>query len=76
MKSINSTLWGTAVLVLLMGLIYEVHSLDGLRCHDMLTVFNKDWFWHSGNITIITTTIREMALLMAEIFKYVVTSKI
>jgi hypothetical protein len=30
-----------------MGGIYEVCHLDGLRCHDTHTRFNKDWFRHS-----------------------------
>jgi hypothetical protein len=30
-----------------MGGIYEVRRLDGLRCHDIHTKFDKDWFRHS-----------------------------
>jgi hypothetical protein len=38
------------VLVLVSGLIYEVHRWDGLRWHDLHTEFLEDWFRHSGNI--------------------------
>jgi hypothetical protein len=36
-----------AMLVLLMGRIYEVRRWDGLRCHATHTKFHKDWFRHS-----------------------------
>jgi hypothetical protein len=36
------------MLVLLMGVIYEVHRLDGLRWTDKRTKFQEDWFRHSG----------------------------
>jgi hypothetical protein len=32
------------MLVLLTELIYELRSLNGLRCHGMHVKFNKDWF--------------------------------
>jgi hypothetical protein len=35
----------------LLGGIYEVRRLDGLRCHDIHTKFHKDWFSHSKVIT-------------------------
>jgi hypothetical protein len=38
------------MLVLLMGVIYEVHRRDGLTRHDMDTKFHEDWFGHSSNI--------------------------
>jgi hypothetical protein len=31
----------------LMGGIYEVRRLDGLRCHDIHAKFHKNWFSHS-----------------------------
>jgi hypothetical protein len=30
-----------------MGGIYEVRRWNGLRCHDILIKFHKDWFRHS-----------------------------
>jgi hypothetical protein len=46
------------VLVLLMGMMYEIHRSDNLRCHDIHTKFHEDWFGHSGNIkAIITLTV-------------------
>jgi hypothetical protein len=35
MKSVENTIWEAATLVLLMGVFYEVHRLDGLRWHDI-----------------------------------------
>jgi hypothetical protein len=29
------------------GVIYEVHSSDGLRCHEIHTTSHKYWFRHS-----------------------------
>jgi hypothetical protein len=31
----------------LMTGIYELRRSDGLRCHDVSTIFHKDWFSHS-----------------------------
>jgi hypothetical protein len=31
----------------LMGVIYEVHRFDGLRCHDIHTEFHNNWYSHS-----------------------------
>jgi hypothetical protein len=35
------------MLVLLMGVIYELRRRDGIRCHDIDTKFHKVWFCHS-----------------------------
>jgi hypothetical protein len=55
-NEVNTTIqYGmAAVLVLLMGVIYEIHCWDGLRWHDKHTKFHEDWYWHSGNIKVIT----------------------
>jgi hypothetical protein len=52
------------MLVLLMGGIYEVCRLNGLRRHDMHTKFHDDRFRHLSNITVITATIREAVMLV------------
>jgi hypothetical protein len=66
MKSIKQYNWGAgaAVLILLMGVIYELHRWDGLRSYDLNTKFHEDWFGHSGNIKVITSTIWEAAVLV------------
>jgi hypothetical protein len=51
-------------LVLLMGVIYEVHHCDGLRWHDMHTKFHEGLFGHSDNIKVITSTISEAIVLV------------
>jgi hypothetical protein len=57
-NEVNKTIvYETAVLVLLTGMIYEVHRSDGLKRHDIRTKFHEDWFGHSGNIKVITWTI-------------------
>jgi hypothetical protein len=43
----NKSVWEAAMLVLLMGGIYEVSRLDDFRCHD-------DRFWHSSKIKVTT----------------------
>jgi hypothetical protein len=45
------------MLVLLMGGIYELSRLNGLRWHDIHTKFHDDRFRNLSNITVITTTI-------------------
>jgi hypothetical protein len=35
---------GKLVLVLLVGVIYEVHHWDGLRWNDKFNKFHGDWF--------------------------------
>lgn len=52
------------MLVLLMAVIYEIHRRDGNRRHNILTKFHEDWFGHSGNIKVITSTISEAARLV------------
>jgi hypothetical protein len=54
------------VLVLLMGVIYEVHRWDGVRWHDIRTKFQEDWLGHSGNTKAITSTI--LVLLVGRIY--------
>jgi hypothetical protein len=44
-----------AVLVLLMGVIYEVYRGDGLRRHGIHTEFHEDWLRHSRNINVTTS---------------------
>jgi hypothetical protein len=59
------------VSVLLMGMIYDVHRCDGHRRHDIHTKFHEEWFGHSGNGNVITSTIREAAvfvLLMGRVY--------
>jgi hypothetical protein len=59
MKSIRNTIWDTTVLVLVMGVIYEVHRWDSLRRHDIDVRIksHEDWFRHSGNIKVIASTL-------------------
>jgi hypothetical protein len=38
------------MLVLLMGIIYEVHHWDGHRWHGMHTMLHEVWYGHSDNI--------------------------
>jgi succinate dehydrogenase hydrophobic anchor subunit len=45
------------MLVLLMGVIYEVHRLNGLRWHDIRTSFHYDRFRYLSNTKVITATI-------------------
>jgi hypothetical protein len=51
------------MLVLLRGVIYEVHRWEGLKWHDTRTKFNEDWFGRSGNINVITLIIWVAAVL-------------
>jgi hypothetical protein len=64
MKLQNNKISEAAILVLLMGVIYEVHSWEGLRWSDTCTMFHEDWFGDSGNIKVITSTIWEAAILI------------
>jgi hypothetical protein len=43
MKAKKNPILEAAVLVLLMGVIYEVYHSDGLRWHDTCTKFHQDW---------------------------------
>jgi hypothetical protein len=52
------------VLVLLMGVIYEVHRWADLRWHDMHTKFHEDWFGHSAIIKVVPSTVRDAAVLV------------
>jgi hypothetical protein len=52
------------MLVLSMGVIYEVSRWYGLKWHDTRTKFLEDVFGHSGNIKIITSTIWEVSVLV------------
>jgi hypothetical protein len=52
------------VLVLLMGLIYEVHRWDGLWWHDIHTKSHDDMFRHSITIKGIISTIWEATVLV------------
>jgi hypothetical protein len=52
------------VLVLLMGVIYEVHRSDGLRWHDIHTKSHDDRFRHSINFKGSTSTVREAVMLV------------
>jgi hypothetical protein len=71
-KVTTSTISEAAVLILLMGMIYEIRFGDGLRWHDVDTIFHSDLLRHSGNIKVITTTISEdvvLVLLMGRIYE-------
>jgi hypothetical protein len=71
-KVITSTTSEAVVLVLLMGMIYEVRCGDGLVRHDICTKFHSDLFRHSSNIKFITATISEVVVLvlpMARIYE-------
>jgi hypothetical protein len=46
------------MLTLLIGGIYDVRSSDGLKCHDLHTIFYDDRFRHSTNIKVITSNWR------------------
>jgi hypothetical protein len=60
----KNKIWQAAVLVLLMGVIYEVHRWGGLSWHDICTRLHEDWFEHSGYIKVITSTIWEVVVLV------------
>jgi hypothetical protein len=47
-----------------MGMIHEVHNWDGFRWHDIHTKFHEDWFRHSSNIKVITSTIQKAVALV------------
>jgi hypothetical protein len=67
----TTTIWETAVLILLMGGIYEISHWNGLRWHDIHTKFHNDQFRHSSDIKVITSTIWEdavLVLLMWEVY--------
>jgi hypothetical protein len=53
-----------AVLVLLMGEIYEVHRWDGFKWHNIHMTFNDDQFGHWSNIKVTASTIWEAAVLL------------
>jgi hypothetical protein len=52
------------VLVLMMGVVYEVHRWDGIRSHCIHTKFYEGYFVYSGNTMVITSTCREAAVLV------------
>jgi hypothetical protein len=64
MKSAKNSILETAVLLLLMGMIYEVCCWDGLRWHDAHMKFYEDGFCYSGNTEVITSTIWEATVLV------------
>jgi hypothetical protein len=47
-----------------MGATYEVHRWDVHRRNYKHTKFHKDWFWHSGNIKVITSTICQLGVFI------------
>jgi hypothetical protein len=51
------------VLILLMGVIYEVEMASGVTIY-MHTKFHDDWIRHSSNITNITSIISVAAVLV------------
>jgi hypothetical protein len=63
-SEVKNKIWEAAVLVLLMGGIYDVRQWDGLRCHDTHTKFNKDWVRHSSNIKLIASAAWVAAMLV------------
>jgi hypothetical protein len=52
------------MLLLLMGGIYEVRRLDGLRWHDTRVKLSGDWLRRSSNIKVITATFSEAENLL------------
>jgi hypothetical protein len=52
------------VLVFLMGVICEVDYSVGLRYRDICTKFHEDWFSHSRNIKVNTSTVRDAIVLV------------
>jgi hypothetical protein len=60
----KGTVLEAAVLVLLMGVIYEVHRSDELRWHNIHSKFHEHWFERSGNIKAATSTVLEAAVLV------------
>jgi hypothetical protein len=60
----NNTILEAAVLLLLIGLIYEVHHWDGLTWHNIYTKFREDRLEHSGNIKVIISIIWEVVMLI------------
>jgi hypothetical protein len=50
-------------LVFSVGITVGTHT-SGLKGHDILTEFHEEYFRHSGNIKVITITIREVVLLV------------
>jgi uncharacterized membrane protein YvlD (DUF360 family) len=70
-NKVKYTILETAMSVLLMGAIYELHKWDGLRWHNIHTKFHNDRFKHSSNIKGIASIIWEaivLALLMSGIY--------
>jgi hypothetical protein len=63
-KVITSTIWEAAMLVFLMGGIYEEYRWDDLRRQDIHTRFHDYRFWLSSNIRVITSTIWEAPMLV------------
>jgi hypothetical protein len=57
-------IWEDAVLVFLMGRIYEVRPWYDLKWHDTQMTFYDDRFRNSSNIKIITSAILEVAVLV------------
>lgn len=49
------------MLILLMGINYEIHHYDGLRWYDIQTKFHDSRFGHSSNINGYNVGITEMA---------------
>jgi hypothetical protein len=47
-----------------MGVVYEVRHYDVLRRYDIHTKIHEDWFRHSGNIKVITSTTWKAAVLV------------
>jgi hypothetical protein len=52
------------VLVLLVEVIYDVHSRDGLRWDDAHTKSHEDLFRHSSNIKGITSVIQVVVVFV------------
>jgi hypothetical protein len=60
LKVITSTAREASVLVILMGMIYEVCRRVGFRWHDAHTKFHNDHFRHSSNIEVLTQQIERL----------------
>jgi hypothetical protein len=63
-KVITATICDATVLVLLMGMIYEVHRWDGTWPHDTDIKFHEDWLGNSDNVKAITSIIWDVSVLV------------
>jgi hypothetical protein len=55
-----------ALLVLIIGWIYEVPRWDGIRQHDMHAKFYDDWFENYSSIKVITSKTQNLGTLLCK----------